>query len=56
VYFHDTDLLDRRRRAGLRVLLGVLARVAEATHFDRLVPELEDAPAVDWADVVRDAK
>ena len=36
VYFHDTDLLDARRRALLRVVLPVLARRARVTDLDAL--------------------
>ena len=36
VYFHDTDLADRRRRVALRALLVLLARVAEPTDLVRL--------------------
>ncbi len=54
VYFHDTDLLDRRRSALLRVLLPLLARRAQPTDLDALAGEiLEDAPVVTWDDVAR---
>ncbi len=54
VYFHDTDLLDRRRSALLRVLLPLLARRAQPTDLDALAGEiLEDAPVVMWDDVAR---
>jgi hypothetical protein len=54
VYFHDTDLLDRRRRALLDVGLRFLARRAEVTDLDRLVAQrLPDAPRVAWDDVAR---
>ncbi len=54
VYFHDTDLLDRRRRAMLRVLLPLLARRARASDLDALARDLlEDAPSVAWVDVAR---
>jgi len=54
VYFHDTDLLDRRRRAMLRVLLPLLARRAEPIDLDVLVGVLApNAPEVRWADVAR---
>lgn len=36
VYFHDTDLLSRKRRAALRVALAALSRRCEATDLDRL--------------------
>ena len=54
VYFHDTDLLDRRRRAMLRLLLPLLARRAKPTDLDALSREvLDDAPVVAWDDVAR---
>ena len=52
-YFHDTDLLDRRRAAALRFALGVLARRRQATDLDRLASELAPtAPATTLAEVV----
>jgi hypothetical protein len=54
VYFHDTDLLDRRRRILLTGVLAVLARRARATDLDTLAGELlPGAPRVAWADVAR---
>ena len=54
VYFHDTDLLDVRRRALLRVVLPVLARRARATDLDSLATWLlPDAPRIAWDDVAR---
>jgi hypothetical protein len=54
VYFHDTDLLDRRRRALLRAALALLARRARATDLDTLAANaFEDALRVEWADVAR---
>ena len=54
VYFHDTDLLDRRRRAMLRLLLPLLARRAKPTDLGALSREvLDDAPVVTWDDVAR---
>jgi hypothetical protein len=54
VYFHDTDLLDRRRRALVHVVLRFLARRAQATDLDTLAAELfPGAPRVAWADVAR---
>ena len=54
VYFHDTDLLDRRRRALLRLLLPLLARRVKPTDLDTLSHEIrDDAPVVTWDDVVR---
>jgi hypothetical protein len=54
VYFHDTDLLDRRRRALLRAVLPVLARRAQVTDLEALASRARaDAPRVAWADVAR---
>lgn len=54
VYFHDTDLLDRRRRVLLGVVLRVLARRAEVLDLDALAARvLPDAPRIAWNDVAR---
>jgi hypothetical protein len=54
VYFHDTDLLDRRRRALLGVVLRALRRRAQATDLDALSAlVLGTAPRVAWSDVAR---
>jgi hypothetical protein len=54
VYFHDTDLLDLRRRALLRGVLVALARRARPTDLDALATRLlPGAPRVAWADVAR---
>lgn len=54
VYFHDTDLLDRRRRMLLGALLQLLARVAEPTHLDALPGTCAgETPEITWADVAR---
>jgi hypothetical protein len=52
-YFHDTDLLDRRRAAALRSALWLLARRREATDLDRLAGDVAaTAPSTAFADVV----
>ena len=52
-YFHDTDLLDRRRAAALRSALWLLARRREATDLDRLATDVAaTAPSMTIADVV----
>ncbi len=52
VYFHDTDLLDRRRRALLECVLHVLAWRATRSDLDELgVAFREEAPHVPWSDV-----
>ena len=54
VYFHDTDLLDARRRALLRVVLPALARRAQVTDLDALAARsLPSASRVAWDDVAR---
>ena len=54
VYFHDTDLLDRRRLAMVRALLPLLGRRAEAIDLDALaVMLLDEAPEIEWNDVAR---
>ena len=54
VYFHDTDLLDRRRRALLLGLLPLLGRRAEPTDLYLLAREiLSTAPEISWDDVAR---
>jgi hypothetical protein len=54
VYFHDTDLLDRRRRVLVSVLLRLLARRAQPTDLDAVAALIgDDAPEVAWADVAR---
>ena len=52
-YFHDTDLLDRRRAAALRLGLALLGRRRTATDLDRLAQEAgETAPPVPFAEIV----
>ena len=54
VYFHDTDLLDRRRRALLRTLLPLLALRAQPTDLDALASNvLAAAPEAPWSVVAR---
>jgi hypothetical protein len=54
VYFHDTDLVDPKRRALLAVVIAALARRAQITDLDALrLQLLPDAPRVAWADVTR---
>lgn len=54
VYFHDTDLLHRRRRTMIHVLLPLLARRAAATDLDALTATMpDDQPLVTWDDVAR---
>jgi hypothetical protein len=52
-YFHDTDLLDRRRTAALRLGLLMLGRRREPTDLDRLASELgPSAPSLPFAQVI----
>ena len=54
VYFHDTDLLDGRRRALLRLVLPALARRAHVTDLDALGARLlASAQRMAWDDVAR---
>jgi hypothetical protein len=54
VYFHDTDLLDRRRRTLLGALLPLLARVAEPSDLDALRDRIAgETPEIAWDDVAR---
>jgi hypothetical protein len=53
VYFHDTDLLDRRRRLLVSFLLRVLARRGQPTDLDAAAALGEQAPEIPWADVER---
>jgi hypothetical protein len=54
VYFHDTDLADRRRRMMLGAILPVLARVAEPTDLDAVTAAVtSNAPEIAWDDVAR---
>lgn len=52
-YFHDTDLIDRRRATALRAALGLLGWRREATDLDRLASELAvTAPTTTFAEIV----
>lgn len=54
VYFHDTDLLERRRRALARALLAILGRVAAPLDPAAVVPGgSTDRPELAWDDVAR---
>jgi hypothetical protein len=52
VYFHDTDLLDRRRRILLRIVLTALSRRRRTASAVDAAATITGA-AVDWADVAR---
>lgn len=53
VYFHDTDLLDRRRRVLLDALLRGLARRRRPSDLDTLAGEVVAAGTVTWAEIAR---
>jgi hypothetical protein len=54
VYFHDTDLLSRRRRSLVSTLLPLLAAVVRRSDLDTLSGSVvEDAPEMAWIDVAR---
>lgn len=54
VYFHDTDLCDRRRRALAYTLLALLARVASPADPGELARCVRAGGAeISWSDVVR---
>lgn len=56
VYFHDTDLLDRRRAAALRAALAALARRRRASDLDALARDVRGAaPEVAWEEATRGA-
>ena len=52
VYFHDTDLLDRRRRLLLWLVLTTVRRRARPSDVDSLAASIrKEAPEIAWADV-----
>jgi hypothetical protein len=54
LYFHDTDLVDRRRRLALSAVLGVLARRAQPTDIDALAATVGDnAREVTWSEIAQ---
>jgi hypothetical protein len=53
-YFHDTDLVDPRRRALIVVVLGLLGRRLPATSLETVVAGAQGhAPLVEWDAVAR---
>jgi hypothetical protein len=55
VYFHDTDLLNPRRRMLVALLLPLLAHRAEPTDLDAVAARLANAPERPWEEVARTA-
>jgi hypothetical protein len=54
VYFHDTDLLDRRRTLLLHAVLRFLSHRAHVSDLDAVAKEvLPAAPRLAWDDVAR---
>ncbi|HUF01368.1 MAG TPA: hypothetical protein VMN35_02995 [Gaiellaceae bacterium] len=54
VYFHDSDLLDRRRRALVTALLRVLARRRRPVDLETLSKEvIRGTSTTPWAEVAR---
>ncbi len=54
VYFHDTDLLSRRRSALAHDAPPLLARRATVSDLERIADGMDDAaPRVAWDDVAR---
>jgi hypothetical protein len=52
LYFHDTDLLSRRRSALAEILLRLLARRASLMDLDELARALDGSPPeVEWDQV-----
>ena len=54
VYFHDTDLVTRRRRAIVVAGLELLGRRRPAADLDAIGPSVRDhGPPLSWEDVAR---
>lgn len=52
-YFHDTDLVDPRRRRLIALGLTLLGRLRPRRDLGTVAAALEDAPAVRWESVAR---
>jgi hypothetical protein len=52
-YFHDTDLVDPRRRRLIALALRLLARRRPRSDLDAVAASLASAPALQWRDVAR---
>jgi hypothetical protein len=53
VYFHDTDLLDAKRRAALGMALHALGYRRRAIDLDELAATCAEAPERAWSEVAR---
>ena len=52
-YFHDTDLVDPRRRRLIELGLRLLSRRRPPSDLDAVAESLGAAPVVSWGDVCR---
>ena len=52
-YFHDTDLVDARRRQLIALGLRLLARRRPRSDLDAVASTLSSAPLVHWRDIAR---
>ena len=52
-YFHDTDLVDARRRQLIALALRLLARRRPRSDLDAVASTLSSAPLVHWRDIAR---
>ena len=53
VYFHDTDLVDPRRRRIVVAALQILGRRRPVISLDELAAAAKDAPETAWDTVAR---
>jgi len=56
VYFHDTDLVDPRRRRLIALALRLLVRRRPGSDLDAVAATLDSAPLRRWGDVARGAE
>ena len=56
VYFHDTDLVDPRRRRLIALALRLLVRRRPGSDLDAVAATLASAPLRRWGDVARGAE
>ncbi len=53
VYFHDTDLLDWRRRNALRAALMLLGRRRRPAQLDEVAAAAGEGRSLGWEDIAR---